>query len=218
MIRKLLLFGSLIFLIAAFIPKKLAYRSVNEGRKKEFLPPGTVKINDTLYADETEVSNFSWLEYQFWIFTKYGYYSDEYKAVLPDTLVWRDKAAYNEPYVEYYLRHPAYRNYPVVGISYEQAIEYCKWRTERVQEFMCISKKYDLIDFEYRLPTKQEWEFLSNNGNYGDGYNVFSNRGKDEKGRMTSNRRLPKGDTLGWNGIIQDNADVTAPVYSYCII
>src|ERR1041385_3186237 len=167
MIRKLLLFSCVIFLITAFIPKK----------KKEFLPPGTVKINDTLYADETEVSNFSWLEYQLWVCNKYGYNSQEYRAVLADTLVWRDKAAYNEPYVEYYLRHPAYRNYPVVGISYEQAMDYCKWRTERVKEYMCISKKYGIIEFEYRLPSKWEWEFMSNNGT---GY--FSNNGLNDKG------------------------------------
>ncbi len=200
MIKQLLLFSCTILLISSFIPKK----------KKEFIPPGTVKINDTLFVDETEISNFSWLQYQLWVCNKYGYHSQEYKSVLADTLVWRAKYTDNEPYVNYYLRHPAYRDYPVVGISYEQAVAYCKWRTERVKEFICLSKKYDLIDFEYRLPTKQEWEFVSNNG---DG--CFSNGGKDEKGRMTSNRRRPIEDTLSWNGVIEDNADVTAPVYSY---
>jgi formylglycine-generating enzyme required for sulfatase activity len=202
MIKKLLLFTTLIFLATAFVPKK---------NKKEFLPPGTVKINDTLYADETEISNFSWLEYQLWTYRKYGYNSPQYKAVLPDTLVWREKNSYNEPYVKYYLRHPAYRQYPVVGISYEQVIEYCKWRTERVKEFMCISKKYELIDFEYRLPTKKEWEFMSNNGDV-----CFNNGGKNEKGQITFNHRWAK-DSAEWVSSDKQRigSEVFAPVYSY---
>lgn len=200
MIKKILILVGIVTLITAFIPKK----------KKEFLPPGTVKINDTLFADETEISNFSWQEYEFWVKRKYGANSIQHISTLPDTLVWREKYTDNEPYVKHYYRHPAYKDYPVIGISYEQIIEFCIWRTERVKEFMCLSKKYGIIEFEYRLPTKKEWEFISNNG---DG--CFSNGGKDEKGRMTSNRRRPIGDTLGWNGIVSDNADVTAPVYSY---
>ena len=200
MTKRILLLSCVVVLIAAFIPQK----------KKEFLPPGTVKINDSLYADETEISNFSWQEYELWMKNKYGANSAEHISALPDTLVWREKNSYNEPYVQYYYRHPAYKDYPVIGISYEQAIAFCKWRTERVMEFLAISKKYGTIDFEYRLPTKQEWEFVSNNG-----IGCFSNGGKDEKGRMTSNHARAKDDTLGWNGTIHDNADVTAPVYAY---
>ena len=59
---------------------------------------------------------------------------------MPDTLVWREKLAYNEPLVEYYFRHPAYRNYPVVGVTWVQANEYCAWRTDRVNEQLLISK------------------------------------------------------------------------------
>lgn len=200
MIKQILLFSCTLILVSSFIPN----------RKKNFLPPGTVKINDTLFADETEISNLSWLEYVSWIKNKYGITSAEYKNSLPDTLVWRENNSYNEPYVQYYLRHSAYNDYPVVGISYEQATAYCKWRTERIKELLCISKKYELIDFEYRLPSKKEWEFISNNGE-----GCFSNGGKDEKGRMTSNRRRPIEDTLGWKGVMADNADVTAPVYAY---
>ncbi len=203
MIRKLLLFSSLIFLITAFIPKK----------KKEFLPPGTVKINDTLYADKEEITNFSWYEFVFWTKQKYGAASKEYISTLPDTLVWRENGSYNEPYVVYYHKHPAYRNYPAVGISYEQAVDYCKWRTERVREYKYANKQYDLLEFEYRLPTKQEWEFLSNNGNYGNGYSVFYNKGMDEKGRPTFNHRYL--DTTEIKGTKFYTADVTAPTNSY---
>ena len=60
------------------------------------------------------------------------------KESLPDTLSWREKLGFNEKYVEYYLRHPAYRDYPVVGVSWQQASEFCKWRTDRVNEFILI--------------------------------------------------------------------------------
>ena len=69
--------------------------------------------------DETEVTNLSWLEYLYWPDRVFGAdYPEIYKKALPDTLVWRSKLAFNEPYTEYYLRHPAYRDYPVVGVNW----------------------------------------------------------------------------------------------------
>ncbi len=53
---------------------------------------------------------------------------------MPDSLVWRSELAYNEPLVEYYFRHPAYNDYPVVGVSWKQATDYAKWRSNRVNE------------------------------------------------------------------------------------
>ncbi|MFZ8836878.1 MAG: SUMF1/EgtB/PvdO family nonheme iron enzyme [Flavobacteriales bacterium] len=92
---------------------------------------------DHFYMDETEVSNKFWLEYLHWLGMVFGEeYPEIVERALPDTLVWREKLAYNEPYVEYYLRHPAYREYPVVGVSWKQANEFCKWRTDRVNEYV----------------------------------------------------------------------------------
>jgi formylglycine-generating enzyme required for sulfatase activity len=179
-------------------------------RKKKFIPPGTVPITENFFADETEISNLSWMEYELWTAKKYGPHSPEHLAALPDTLVWRDKKACNEPYVEYYYRHLAYRNYPVVGISYEQALAFCRWRTERVKEYWSIKNKTELF-IAYRLPTREEWELLSNNA----GGISFKNKGRDEKGRATFNFLRAEDDTLGTADFMSDNADVTAPVYSY---
>jgi formylglycine-generating enzyme required for sulfatase activity len=52
--------------------------------------------------------------------------------------VWRTKLAYNEPFVEYYLRYPSFNDYPVVGVSWLQANDYCLWRTDRVNEDIMI--------------------------------------------------------------------------------
>lgn len=179
-------------------------------KNKSFKPPGTVKINDTLFADEAEISNFYWVEYETYIKIKYGYHSPEHLAALPDTLVWREKMTYNEPYVQYYYRHPAYKDYPVVGISYEQAIAFCKWRSNRIKEFLCISKKYNAINFEYRLPTKKEWEFMSNNGGL-----CFLKAGKNEKGRVLFNHRWAKDSVEAKKGYQHAYPEVLAPVYSY---
>ena len=92
----------------------------------------------SFYIDQFEVTNFNWLEYLYWIKRTYEEYPMIYKNALPDTLCWRSPLAYNEPYVEYYLRHPSYQNYPVVGVSWTQANDFCKWRTDRVNEFILI--------------------------------------------------------------------------------
>jgi gliding motility-associated lipoprotein GldJ len=62
------------------------------------------------------------------------------KAITPDSSVWRKDLAYNEPYVNNYFRHPAYSEYPVVGVTWEQAEAYCAWRTDRVNEQILVDK------------------------------------------------------------------------------
>lgn len=90
----------------------------------------------SFYMDETEVSNTNWLEYLHWISRNFPEDKEYYYSALPDTLVWRKPLSYNEPYVDNYLRHPAYQDYPVVGVTWEQASSYCTWRTDRVNEFI----------------------------------------------------------------------------------
>lgn len=100
--------------------------------------PARVTVS-SFYMDQTEITNFHWLEYLYWISRAYNEtYPMVYKNALPDTLVWRSELGFNEKYVDYYLRHPAYRDYPVVGVSWLQANDYCKWRSDRVNEYILI--------------------------------------------------------------------------------
>jgi formylglycine-generating enzyme len=101
----------------------------------------------SFYMDETEVANIDYVEYLYWLNRVFGTnYPEVYSKALPDTLVWREKLAYNEPLIETYLRHPAYRNYPVVGVSWTQASDYCMWRTDRVNEMLLI--KAGILDYD----------------------------------------------------------------------
>lgn len=97
----------------------------------------------SFYMDQTEVSNQSYLEYLFWVYRVFEETNPEiYDAALPDTNVWRSEVDFNEQYVSTYLRHPAFSNYPVVGVSWRQAMDFCAWRTDRVNEQILIDNGY----------------------------------------------------------------------------
>jgi gliding motility-associated lipoprotein GldJ len=100
----------------------------------------------SFYMDRTEVSNANYREYLYWINRVYTDYPEVYRKALPDTLVWRRELAYNEPQVENYLRHPAYADYPVVGVSWLQANDFCAWRTNRVNELVLIDQ--GILEFD----------------------------------------------------------------------
>lgn len=94
----------------------------------------------SFYMDETEVTNLMYLEYLDWL-KKVFPPSDEnyrriYEGAVPDTLVWRNRLGFNEVMTNNYLRHPAYADYPVVGVSWIQAVEFSNWRTDRVNEMV----------------------------------------------------------------------------------
>ena len=92
----------------------------------------------SFFMDETEVTNIMYTEYLFWLKTVFPPEDENYKNIytgaIPDTLVWRNRLGYNETMTNNYLRHPAYAEYPVVGVNWIQATEFSKWRTDRVNE------------------------------------------------------------------------------------
>jgi formylglycine-generating enzyme required for sulfatase activity len=144
--------------------------------KEAAIPPGTIEISPNFFADMTEITNVDWLEYMHWTKRIYGENSNEYKSMLPDTTVWKDENL--KGIKSNYYRQPTYSTYPVVGITYEQAKQFCKWRSDRVNESIWVAKtgkKSDYVKnfdynyedmpkvFEYRLPTKEEWMEITQN-------------------------------------------------------
>ncbi len=91
------------------------------------------------YMDVYEVTNIDWREYVQWLQVVFSHRPDIIVRALPDESVWRKELAYNEPYVREYFTSPAYGDYPVVGVSWKQATDYCQWRTDRLNEMQLIN-------------------------------------------------------------------------------
>lgn len=178
--------------------------------------PHKVDTISPFYIDRTEVSNLSYLAYLNWL--RYGEDEIEWRLALPDTLCWRAPFSYNEPMVRTYMRHPSYRHYPVVGVSWVQAMRYCEWRTGRVNEL--DSNKPS--NYEIRLPTETEWEYaaiasfssdelsLTNQSNFS-----IRQRSGFGRGKMMHNFRRRNGDNSGVSHRPNDGADIPSPVYMY---
>ncbi len=100
----------------------------------------------SFYMDETEVTNLMYMEYLDWLKRVFPPEEENYKNIYqgasPDTLVWRNRLGYNETMTNNYLRHPAYAEYPVVGVNWIQATEFSKWRTDRVNESVLEREGY----------------------------------------------------------------------------
>lgn len=162
----------------------------SQAAQKQSPPPGTTLVAH-FFIDKQEVTNLDYREYLYWLAHIFGLDAAEYKQALPDTTVWQKEFTYGEPMATNYFRHPAYENYPVVGVSYEQVQQYCSWRTDRVYEmqlmkaglipvnrqqtkdnyftaerylaglYMGLKPEKHILVPRYRLPTKEEWELAA---------------------------------------------------------
>lgn len=107
----------------------------------------------SFYIDETEVTNLMYLEFLNWLETVFPKNEERYRLVyegaLPDTLVWRSQLGYVEELTTNYLRHPAYAEYPVVGVNWLQAVQYAEWRTDRVNEALLEREAFIQKDVRY---------------------------------------------------------------------
>ncbi len=133
------------------------------GERGEFVtaPRNNKQRNLTVssfYMDKYEVTNINWREYLHWMEIVFQATAPNLvKAATPDFTVWREELAYNEPYLENYFTHPAFNFYPVVGVTWEQAVDYCVWRTDRVNEMILVSNGIiSLPDFASIQQPKKE--------------------------------------------------------------
>jgi formylglycine-generating enzyme required for sulfatase activity len=146
-----------------------------------FHPDGVAKdpVNITtrgFYLSDIEVSNGMYLTY---LNELQATDAAAYLKALPDTNAWMSNMMYAEPYRDYYLRHPAYRDYPVVGVTHSQAKAYCSWLTRKVLEL----KDPEYANSHFDLPSENEWICAASGGkefNYfpWDGNSMMSREGK----------------------------------------
>tara|TARA_B110000003_G_scaffold204596_2_gene203374 strand:- start:2178 stop:3545 length:1368 start_codon:yes stop_codon:yes gene_type:complete len=134
---------------------------------------------------------------------------EEIINVYPDTLVWIHDAtyAYNEPYAEMYFWHPAFDDYPVVGVTWGQAKAFNAWRTQIMNEWK--QKNNETFVQRFRLPSEAEWEFAARGGRDLAPFPWGGPYARNQQGCVLANFKPMRGD------YVEDANAYTAPVESY---
>lgn len=193
-----------------------------------FVPSNKVRFDNKEEAHQAffmldhEITNLEY--YEFLSDLKNNSNLTDYNLAYPDTAAWNMRGTYNQPMVDYYFRHPAYRDYPVVNVSRKGMELYCAWLTTKLK-----SRYGDHINV-LRLPTKCEWISAARGGKENAFYPWGSSNLYDEEGKPNANFR-PIGDqnirrtedgfeivqdsTFLWNSSNAGNNDLTAPSQSY---
>lgn len=199
-----------------------------------YIPSGSAKILDdsvsiqSFYMSQTEITNIQYQEFLYDLKKKGDL--ENYKAAMIDTAKWNTAFSWEmSKYSDYYHKHSAYRDYPVVNITKEGAELYCKW----------LSKKYDSISggemsLTFRLPTRKEWVYAAKGDLKVSPYGWGGPYLRNSKGMILANFTRIGAENVHFNEDEQkyeikfiqsngrvinttmgDGADVTAPAQSY---
>lgn len=131
--------------------------------------------------------------------------------VYPDTLVWvRDFAySYNEPMAKQYFSHPAFGNYPVVGVTWKQASAFCEWRTKYLNSY--LERKGRATESPFRLPTEAQWEYAARGGRSQAPYPWGGPYLRNSKGCLMANFKPGRGNYPEDGGFYTVRADAYWP-------
>lgn len=187
----------------------------------ELFPNTSELFNDSIWIAKTEVSNLEYLTY----INKsiIGLTQKEAALLEPNKFLWKSVKKRLKPYEDYYFRHPAYNDYPVVNISREQAILYCEWKTKELNEYLSSlpeKVRTKIKKVRVRLPKDIEWKFAALGGlpGYSDypwkGLSMREERGRDI-GMFRANFMSNTGEIRVEKNKINASDDLTAPVTSF---
>lgn len=200
------------------------------GRKMQ---KDTVSIA-AFWISKTEISNGEYLA--FIESLKAAGDTAKLRLALPDTNVWRFGESYNEPYVSYYFRHPAYRDYPVVGITQTSAMLYCEWLTEKYNTLLKeLFPKLEAKEIRVQLPNLKQWIYAAKGGLEISPYPWGGPYIQNAHGDYMANFRKIGDASITWNPSLRSAeiipnkpnlyysnnhvhpfSDITAPVKCYC--
>jgi len=182
------------------------------GQADENVPASQTNPNKQItiggfYMDDTEITNN---EYRQFIYEIKEDTTEEYvKQVYPDTMVWMKDFShhYGDPMMEWYWLHPAFDEYPVVGVDWKDAHEFCKWRTKFLNEYRASVGMVPMPSF--RLPSEAEWEYAARGGRDMAKYPWGNPYIRNAKGCMLANFKPGRGNYY------DDGFMYTSPVASY---
>jgi formylglycine-generating enzyme required for sulfatase activity len=179
-------------------PGKLQYRYEWVNYDQAALPKNKYNVNtgsypanakvrvDTSYIENGVIINKT-IERK--LLTRKDLISTKIVNIYPDTMMWlRDfQYSYNDPKMRMYFSHPGYAQYPVVGVSWEQAQAFCQWRTQLFNSYNPIQGQ------DYRLPTEAEWEYAARGGKQMALYPWGGNYVRDNRGCYLANFKPMRG-------------------------
>lgn len=170
--------------------------------------------------DESNFSGFSKKEYNTNLFVYHGV------CIYPDTLCW-SRTRYPFAFIQFesmcriYFNTPAFKDFPVVGINWYQAMAYCQWRTVQLKAEAARHKKSMTVSF--RLPAEAEWEYaalaLPKGKDHDDGQRFYPWKGLEFAG-IKGKYRCNMGNVVDQNGVtvqtlVSDNFLFTSKVKSF---
>lgn len=187
-----------------------------------------VEVMDSMYLPTEESYNgqrtidvskliftYTWMDIQAAARAKQGRRKDFVKqetvAIYPDTTVWiKDFAySYNEPMHNDYFWHSAYEDYPVVGVTWEQAKAFCAWRTIEKNSYQ-KEKGREFVN-HFRLPTEAEWEYAARGGLESATFPWGGPYAKNDRGCFLANFKPLRGDYAADNYLYTVEADAFDP-------
>lgn len=170
-----------------------------------------------LWAARTELTNLQYKEFLWHIKKDLG--DSVHRIMIPDTNCWNKNLSYSSPYIHYYLQDSKYNEFPLVGISHNQAKAYCEWLTRILNQVYQDDEKHPVYELVVRLPNEEEWENAAKAGNPSAIFpwegTKLRNQEKKYESNLMANFLRGKNQVNSTTDNINKIMDVIAPAKSY---